>query len=220
MQILEMLKKEYIDSDKINQLLKSGNISILDDFLNNWKNIETFYKEYYSDGIPKIVLCGINPGKNGAGKTGIPFSDFESISKLIQGIDRRDNERSATFFNEIVEHFGAKEFYKNFYVTNISWIGYEKDGKNVNYYDLPESVQQIIYNIFKKEMDLIKPKYIISLGQSVQKSLNEIFDNKNIDISNYLPHPNWCSFPSKKTYSKDKYINLLSELIKLEETSH
>ena len=123
-------------------------------------------------------------------------------------------------FNEIVEHFGAKEFYKNFYVTNISWIGYEKDGKNVNYYDLPESVQQIIYNIFKKEMDLIKPKYIISLGQSVQKSLNEIFDNKNIDISNYLPHPNWCSFPSKKTYSKDKYINLLSELIKLEEMSH
>ena len=69
-------------------------------------------------------------------------------------------------------------------------------------------------------MDLIKPKYIISLGQSVQKSLNEIFDNKNIDISNYLPHPNWCSFPSKKTYSKDKYINLLSELIKLEEMSH
>lgn len=212
MKILEMLEKEYIDSGIIKSLLKNENIDILDDFLNNFSNIQKFYNEYYSSGIPKIVLCGINPGKNGAGKTGIPFTDFRSASKLIDGINKNDFEKSASFFNEIVDYFGANEFYKKFYVTNISWLGYKKNGNNLNYYDLPLDVKNIIYNIFKKEMNLVQPKYIISLSEEVNNTLNEIIDDKTININYRLPHPNWCSFPSRIQKSKEKYINLLSDL--------
>ena len=75
------------------------------------------------------VICGINPGRNGAGKTGVPFLDFNSLSQLLPNLKKEDSERSSQFFFEIVEHFGAKKFYETFYVTNISWLGFIKDNK-------------------------------------------------------------------------------------------
>ena len=36
---------------------------------------ETFYKKYYNDRDERIMIIGINPGRFGAGLTGIPFTD-------------------------------------------------------------------------------------------------------------------------------------------------
>jgi len=49
-------------------MLSDCGIEMLDEFLDNWPTVERFYSEYYSKGLPKIVLCGINPGRRGAGK--------------------------------------------------------------------------------------------------------------------------------------------------------
>ena len=38
------------------------------------KAVDEFYQKYYSDGGPRIILLGINPGRFGAGVTGITFS--------------------------------------------------------------------------------------------------------------------------------------------------
>lgn len=212
--IIKELKRQYIDDEAINTLLKNDDIVILDGFLNNWNNIERFYAQYNNNKYPKVVICGINPGKNGAGKTGIPFVDFNSLSKLLPNIDENDKERSAQFFYKIIEHFGAKKFFETFYVTNVSWLGFTKDGKNINYYDLPTKVKEVIFDIYKNEIASIKPNTIISLSQEVQETNISLFgENETIELKS-LPHPNYCAFPKNKHGGKEQYISVLSQYIR------
>jgi len=192
--LIEKLKEKYLSSS----VFKNDDIELLDGFLDNWENVKHFYEKYYANGYPKTVLCGINPGKNGAGKTGIPFLDFDSLSKLIDGIEHTDTERSAQFFYDVVQEFGVEKFYRSFYVTNISWMGYMKENKNVNYYQLSDPVKEFIYDAFKHEMSVVGPKTIISLSQEVKKTVNDIFQDSGIDTATTLPHPNYCVFPKKK----------------------
>jgi len=212
--IIKELKKQYIENEAVKKLLKDDDIEILDGFLNNWDNIEKFYAQYYNNKHPKVVICGINPGKNGAGKTGIPFIDFNSLSKLLPNIHENDIERSAQFFYEIIEYFGAKKFFETFYVTNISWLGFIKNGNNVNYYDLPIKVKEEIFKIYKSEIDAVQPTTVISLSKEVEKTNKSLFDkNETIELK-YLPHPNYCAFPKNKDSCKEQYISLLSQYIK------
>jgi hypothetical protein len=205
--LIEKLKEKYLSSS----IFDNEDIILLDSFLDNWDNVKQFNEKYYAEGYPKIVLCGINPGKNGAGKTGIPFLDFDSLSKLIDGIEHTDTERSAQFFYDVVQEFGAERFFRSFYVTNISWIGYIKENKNVNYYQLSDPIKKFIYKTFKYEMDAIAPKSIISLSQEVYKTVNELFPDNDIDTGISLPHPNYCAFPSNYEKCKKQYIEILTE---------
>src|SRR5882757_1409878 len=41
-----------------------------------------FYRKYYDDNEPRSIILGINPGRFGAGVTGIPFTDSK---RLISG---------------------------------------------------------------------------------------------------------------------------------------
>jgi hypothetical protein len=212
--LIEELKRRYIDSGDIESLLKGSEISVLDEFLMNWSTIRAFNKTYYQNSYPKTVLCGINPGKNGAGKTGIPFVDFASLSKLIANVEKTDSERSAQFFYDVVSEFGAKEFYDSFYVTNISWVGYIKGNKNINYYKLPEKPKKFIMEMFKYEMEEISPQTIIAMSGEVQNTLNQLYEDSTIDIKSSLPHPNYCAFPKNYKKCKEGYIELLSKYIK------
>ena len=216
----EELKANYLHSSGIRSLLKGSGISLLDDFLDNWEMVKSFNEKYYSVPYPKIVLCGINPGKNGAGKTGIPFLDFLSLSKLLDGVSSKSEERSAQFFYEIVNEIGAEEFYRTFYVTNISWIGYSEVDKctnrvkNKNYYDLPNPAKKFVIEMFKKEMQAINPTTIISMSQEVNETIKELYGNSSVEISQTLNHPFFCSIESNKVEQKKKYMKLLSTYIK------
>jgi hypothetical protein len=207
--LAEKLKERYMSST----IFDDEDITVLNDFLDNWENIKQFNEKYYAEGYPETVLCGINPGKNGAGKTGVPFLDFSSLSKLMEGVDRVDTERSAQFFYNIVEEFGAAKFYRSFYVTNISWVGFTKDGNNKNYYELSDPVKDFIYDAFIYEMNIVAPKTIISLSEEVGKSLRYLFKESDIDISARLPHPNYCAFPKNYEKCKAQYIEILSSYI-------
>ena len=207
--LIEKLKEKYLSS----AIFDKEDILLLDSFLDNWENVEQFNEKYYADGYPKTVLCGINPGKNGAGKTGVPFLDFNSLSKLMDGVEHTDTERSAQFFYDVVQEFGAEKFYRSFYVTNISWIGYIKDNKNVNYYQLSDPVKKFIYDAFKYEMSVVAPKTIISLSQEVNKTVNDIFQDSNIDTGISLPHPNYCAFPKNYEKCKKQYMEMLAPYI-------
>ena len=144
------------------------------------------------------------------GKTGIPFLDFDSLSKLIEGVDHIDTERSAQFFFDIIQEFGAEKFYRSFYVTNISWIGYMKENKNVNYYQLSDPVKIFIYDAFKYEMNVVAPTTIISLSQEVKKTVKDMFQDNGIDTAASLPHPNYCAFPKNYEKCKNQYMEMLA----------
>lgn len=208
--MLDELKRQYIDSGEMEHLLRGTDISVLNDFLDNWSVIKQFEKKFYADGYPRVVLCGINPSRLGAGKTGIPFIDFASLSKMMDDVNRDDAERPASFFFDVVQSFGVERFYQTFYVTNISWLGFTHNSRNVNYYQLPVTVQKIVYEIFQWEMQQVAPTTIISLGGAVKETVDVLFGESDIETDTLLPHPNYCAFPKNYERCKSEYIELLS----------
>lgn len=199
--------------------LAQNDIVVLDDFLNNKDNIEKYYDKYVDFDSDKIVLCGLNPGRFGAGLTGVPFIDFKSLSKMLSNIKKDDGESSAQFFFELVKKFGIEKFYKICYVTNISKFGYSKksSAKNVNYPKLPNSAQDWLFKRFIEEMNLIKPKVIIPLSDDVAKTLKVLTQAQQLDykIAPKLNHPAWVMTYKKKDKNLwlQKYYETIMSLI-------
>ncbi|WP_409305568.1 uracil-DNA glycosylase family protein [Peribacillus sp. SCS-155] len=177
--------------------LKLEGVSLLTGFVKKVNLVHKFYSAYYKEERERIVLCGINPGRLGAGKTGVPFIDFASLSYLLPGIDTADSELSATFIFSIINKLGYGVFFNKVYLTNISWFGFSKEGRNYNYYRLPNHLQTQFTNGFIKEMEIVKPKTIIPLSKQVEKTINRMqvqnLINPQILIAQALAHPYYYS---------------------------
>jgi hypothetical protein len=117
------------------------------DVLNPYQNktaydlCSRFYHKYYDDKHERIFILGINPGRFGGGITGVPFTDPIKL-EVFCGIENtlaKKSELSADFIYKMIEAYGGVEkFYGRFYITAICPLGFTKDGKNLNYYDIKE----------------------------------------------------------------------------------
>lgn len=123
-------------------------ISIMNPFRENPEILPisaAFYNKYYSDRNRRRIILGINPGRLGAGATGIPFTDTKRLlshcgiaTKSIQ-----THEPSSVFVYDVIDAFGGVEaFYSHFYITSICPLGFVKSTQskkeiNFNYYDDP-----------------------------------------------------------------------------------
>lgn len=214
MNILKNNLIKYLEDVKFNARLSDNNIEIIREFENNYELIDKFFVKYYGKLLPDCVICGINPGKNGAGKTGIPFIDFATLSKLLPGVENFNVEPTATFFYDIISAFGADNFFNKFYVTNFSSVGYIKNDKNFNYYDgLPDELVKLIEKNFLSEMEIIKPKIIVSLGEDVHNRIKRLFPTDNVKKIR-LPHPLYIIRNSNsKNKWKEIYISTLNEVL-------
>jgi hypothetical protein len=116
---------------------------------------EKFYSKYYGDYNPRHLILGINPGRFGAGLTGIPFTDPKRLESecQISYVGKQTHEPSSVFIYEMINAYGGAEtFYGDFYINSICPLGFisldEKGNeKNYNYYDsrkLSEAVQPFI----------------------------------------------------------------------------
>jgi Domain of unknown function (DUF4918) len=97
-----------------------------------------FYTKFYSDTNPRVFVLGINPGRFGAGVTGISFTTPQNLRRYC-GIenDLPDTpELSSRFVYQVVDAFGgAREFYSQFFLTSLFPLALTKDSKNYNFYD-------------------------------------------------------------------------------------
>lgn len=219
---MKNIAKDYLTnisefSAKYSQILRDNDVQILTDFLQNEEAIIEFERLYIEPNKPKIVLCGINPGRYGAGKTGIPFIDFNSLSEMLPNVNRKDAEPSAQFFFSVVKKFGIIDFYRSFYVTNISRYGFSRISKqkNVNYYDntIPTEVTLCLIDKFIREMSVINPNVIIPLSTCVDYELKKQKGTGRItaEIGTRLSHPSWISTYRRKELEAwvDKYVQEL-----------
>jgi hypothetical protein len=101
-----------------------------------------FYTKFYNDDLPRQLILGINPGRLGAGATGIPFTDTKRLQQNcgIQFHGIETHEPSSVFIYKMIEAFGGPEiFYKRFLISSVSPLGFIQNnhGKkiNFNYYD-------------------------------------------------------------------------------------
>ncbi len=99
--------------------------------------VAAFYAAYFNDTHRRVFLIGINPGRLGAGVTGIAFADTDALRAWNVPNDVPETrELSAGFISQVVDGFGGPtEFYRRFFLTSICPLGFVKDGVNYNYYD-------------------------------------------------------------------------------------
>ena len=205
------------DNKWVSDDLKKENIHILTGFIENKDLVNNFYKQVYSEIQPRIVLCGINPGRHGAGKTGVPFLDYLSLSKFFPDIKNTDREHSAQFVYKVIESYGKDRFFNSVYLTNYSWFGFEtisnNHRKNVNYFELPKNIQSVIEESFLEEMEILQPKYIIPLSEKVEQSLKDLKRRRRLDyeIMPRLKHPYYCSINKPHDQMKE-YIHRIDEV--------
>ena len=103
---------------------------------------QAFYRKYYNDRHPRTLILGINPGRLGAGHTGIPFTDTSRLQSEcgISWGGKASHEPSSVFVYDVIRAFGGPgKFYGNFYISSISPLGFVKQNTrgevNYNYYD-------------------------------------------------------------------------------------
>lgn len=99
-----------------------------------------FYGRFYNDHNKRFLILGINPGRYGAGITGIPFTDPIKLETFfgIQGDLPKKPELSAAFIHSMIAAYGGHEkFFSRFFINSVSPLGFVMDGKNLNYYDTP-----------------------------------------------------------------------------------
>lgn len=118
----------------------------------------SFYHKFYGDKQKRYLIAGINPGRYGAGITGIPFTDpikLESLFGIPNALQKKP-ELSADFIHRMIAAFGGYEkFFSLFFVNSVSPLGFVRDGKNLNYYDTPALRKALDPFIRKSMNDLI-----------------------------------------------------------------
>ena len=105
-----------------------------------------FLQKFFSDNRKRIFVFGINPGRFGAGITGVTFTDPVAL-KTFCGIENDFSPRkeaSSEFVYKFIARWGeTKEFYHHFFLTAVSPLGFTKEGNNYNFYDHPELLQRL-----------------------------------------------------------------------------
>ena len=172
-----------------------------------------FYNRFYDDDEPRYCIIGINPGRFGGGVTGIPFTDpirLQQQCGIANDWPMRQELSSVYVYEMIAAYGGVDAFYKQFYFTAISPLGFTRGGKNLNYYD----DKQLAEEIKPFAVDCLWQQLGWGLHRSVAFCLGEGDNYKFVQKLNAahgffkqvvpLPHPRFIMQYKLKT--KDSYI--------------
>ncbi len=108
--------------------------------------VEEFFLKFYNDEAPRRLIFGINPGRFGAGATGVNFTASRQLTDhcRIEHSLKPQSELSAEFIYEMVSAFGGPfRFYQHYFITSVCPLGFVRNGVNLNYYDDPELKERV-----------------------------------------------------------------------------
>jgi hypothetical protein len=184
-----------------------------------FETVSEFYIKYFNDSRSRHLILGINPGRFGAGATGIPFTDTvrlkEKCGLTIAGL--RTYETSSVFVYEMIDKYGGPEkFYSDFYISSVSPLGlvYKKpDGKeiNCNYYDsreLTDAIFDFAADNIRKQIDFgITRDVCFCLGTGKNFRFLSVLNSEYrlFDRIEPLEHPRFIM--QYRSKSKEAYIN-------------
>ncbi len=192
---------EFIDNLNFPDKLPDGV-----DLLNPFKNPKTyelarrFYHKYYDDDNNRLFLIGINPGRFGAGVTGVPFTDpirLEEKCGIPNDLDKKQ-ELSSVFVYAMIDAFGGvDDFFSKVFFTSVSPLGFVKNGNNINYYDIPELqrfLEPHMVSSLRKQIAMGGKRHIaFSMGKGKNFKYLQYLNGKYglFDRIDHLPHPRW-----------------------------
>jgi hypothetical protein len=120
--------------------------------------VKQFLEKYFGDTRKRQLFLGINPGRFGAGITGVNFTAAKQLTEDC-GIEHpfgRKSELSAEFIYAVINAYGGPgKFYRDFFIGSVCPLGFVKEGKNINYYDdreLQNAVEPFIIESIEKQL--------------------------------------------------------------------
>jgi hypothetical protein len=206
-------------------------ISVMNPFRDNPEIIPlvtSFYRKYYNDNNIRHLILGINPGRFGAGVTGIPFTDTwrlrDKCGILFPGPETF--ETSSVFVYDMIDAFGGPEkFYSGFYISAVSPLGFTSKVKgsrevNYNYYDsvkLTRMLHDFIVDSLLLQLDFgIARDKCFCLGTGKNYSFLLKLNNELKLFGSVIPleHPRYImQYKSKqKVIYIDKYLSELEKV--------
>lgn len=213
---------------KFNENLRyTGNLpegfDVLNPYLENPETLmvmQTFYHKYYNDSSRRKFIIGINPGRHGAGVTGVPFTDTKRLESVcgIKMESAHTHEISSVFIYDMIENYGGADlFYKDIYINSpfpLAIVRKTKNGwLNANYYDdkkLFEAVKDFMIESLKKHISLnLDVSEVFILGKKNAGFISKLNkEAKLFDKMTVLEHPRYIQqYKSKeKQIYIDKYI--------------
>jgi len=184
--------------------------------------IKKFFEKYFNDTKPRRLMLGINPGRYGAGITGVNFTAPRQLKENC-GIDHHlglTSELSAEFIYDMIgEYGGVKKFYTNWFIGSVCPLGFVKNGKNINYYDdkkLLTAVTPFIIDCINKQIaiDFNTERCLCIGGEKNFKFLSGLNnEQKWFEEIVPLPHPRFILQYRRK--QKDQYIHQYLSALRL-----
>ena len=164
-----------------------------------------FYTKYYSDNRQRWMILGINPGRLGAGLTGVPFTDTKRLASDcgIEVTEIQSHEPSSVFVYEVIRALGGAEtFYRDFYISSLCPLGFvitNSKGREVNYNyydqaDLQEAVTPFIIQTVWQQLEFgIRTEKVFCMGTGKNYKFMKQLNDKEKFFDEVVPleHPRY-----------------------------
>ncbi len=191
---------------------------------------QLFLEKFFADNHPRIFVFGINPGRFGAGLTGVTFTDPVALKNHC-GIHHdfpQRRETSSEFIYAFIEKWGGVEtFYRDFFLTAVCPLGFTKAGNNYNFYDDTELLSKLKPFLLQTLAEQLSwgahPEAAIVLGSGKNyKIFCELNEERRFFKKVYpLEHPRFImQYRRKKMESYiQKYREVLGEALRKTENA-
>lgn len=219
---------DYNEQLRFTEPLPEG-FKVMNPFLKNPEGLtamKQFYRKYYNDYHQRKLILGINPGRFGAGITGIPFTDTKHLVSEC-GINfqgTKTHEPSATFVYKMINAYGGTtSFYHDIYIHSLFPLAIiRKNNKgnfvNCNYYDdklLIQLLRPFMLRHLSSQLEMdVDTEVAYVLGKKnavfVEKINKEGGFFKRLEV---FEHPRYIQqYKSKEALAyANKFVNVLKE---------
>jgi len=182
------------------------------------KYSKIFLDKYFSDRQKRIFVFGINPGRFGAGLTGVTFTDPVALNRSC-GIPNHfppRRETSSDFVYRFIHEWGgAGKFYQKFFLTAVCPLGFTKDGNNYNFYDdavLLKTLKPFLIQTIRQQLSLGAADVAIVFGSGKNYKIFCELNQENCFFKKIyaLEHPRFIMQYKRKKI--DDYIQKYKEV--------
>jgi hypothetical protein len=185
--------------------------------------VTQFFRKFYDDTAPRVFVLGINPGRYGAGVTGVSFTTPQALTAHC-GIPNAlppTPELSSKFIYKVVEAFGGPTaFYGKFFLSSLYPLALIREGKNYNYYDdraTTAALWPIITETVRQQLQFGAHRRVaVCLGRKNETYLRRLNEEQGFfDNMLTLDHPRYIlQYRAREADAfAERYIRTLGECI-------
>ena len=184
-----------------------------------------FARRFYAADAPRVGIFGINPGRFGGGRTGVPFTDPVALTAncgIAHELPKQRRELSSEFVYQFIDALGGPpEFYQHFYLHSVYPLELTRDGKNYNYYDAPAVTKalwpDLRLSLTQQVQQLgLRRDVAVSLGRRNGEFLQKLSDELGLfERVEVLDHPRFLMQYRRRALAENvaRYVEVLGGLV-------